>query len=288
MSIFESLPRPTKTYHSTTYDRIAKHNGYDGKGKTVLITGGATGVGYSMSKAFAEAGVARIVIVSRSPGPQEKAKADLEAAYPSTQVLIYQACITDSARVTEILQDLGAVDILVLCAALHQRRARATEISTQEIQDLFNNNVVAAFNLVQAYLATTPQPAAGSKTIINVSSAAGQMRSPLRVGYGSSKAAVTQVMQHFAFEQADDDHVRIFSLHPGAFYTPGTAEHFSEHAMEWEDINLPAHFALWLAGPESGFLSGRYVWAHWDVDELIALKGRVAEDPTFLTIGLVL
>lgn len=79
------------TYHSTTYDRIARHNGLDGQGKTILITGGASGVGYSISKAFAEAGVARLTIVSRSPGPQQKAKTDLEAAYPSTQILPYQA-----------------------------------------------------------------------------------------------------------------------------------------------------------------------------------------------------
>lgn len=69
---FESFPRPTQTYHSTTYDRIARQHGFDGRDKTVLITGGATGVGYSISKAFAEAGVARIPIISRSLGPQEK------------------------------------------------------------------------------------------------------------------------------------------------------------------------------------------------------------------------
>lgn len=286
MSLFESWPRPTKTYHTTTYDRIARHNGFDGKAKTVLITGGATGVGYSLSKAFAAAGVARIAIVSRSPGPQEKAKAELEAAYPSTQILPYQASVTDTGRMTEILQELGTVDVLVLGAAMLHRQAKATEISVQEMQDVFDTNVIAAFNLTKAYLAT-PLPAAGRKTIINISSAAAQQRSPYRVGYGPSKAAVTQVMQHFAFEQESDD-VRIFSLHPGAFYTPTVAKHFAKDASNWEDINLPAHFALWLAGPESGFLHGRYVWAHWDVDELIALKDRLAKDRSFLTIGLVL
>ena len=286
MSFFESFQRPTETYHSTTYDRIARHHGFDGKGKTVLITGGATGIGYSLSKAFAGAGVARIAIISRSPGAQEKAKIDLEAAYPSTQILPYRASISNSTRMTEILRDLGTVDILVLCAAVYHRRAKATEIHTQEMQDVFDTNVIAAFNLTKAYLAT-PLPAAGQKTIINISSAAAQMRSPLRAGYGPSKAAVTQMMQHFAFEQ-ESDHVRIFSFHPGAYYTPAAAEIYTKDAIKWEDINLPAHFALWLAGPESGFLNGRYVWAAWDVDELITLKDRLMKDPSFLTIGLVL
>jgi NAD(P)-dependent dehydrogenase (short-subunit alcohol dehydrogenase family) len=150
------------------------------------------------------------------------------------------------------------------------------DITLQEVQDCFDTNVIAAFNLTQIYLAA-PTPVSGHKTIIHISSAAGQMRSPFRVGYGPSKAAVTQMMQHVACEQEGDD-VRVFSLHPRTFYTPAAAEIYAENAFDWEDINLPAHFALWLAGPESGFLHGRYVWAHWDVDELIGLKDKFSHN----------
>ena len=286
MSFFESLPRPTKSYHSRSYDRISKHHKFEGRGKTILITGGATGVGYSISKAFAAAGVARVAIVSRSSGPQEKAKADFEAAYPSVRILLYQASIADSTRMIEVLHDIGAIDVLVLSAAVYHRRAPATEISTQEMQNVFDTNVIAAFNLTEAYLAS-PFPPAGSKTIIHISSAAAQMRFTQRIGYGSSKAAATQMMQHFAFERESND-VRIFSMHPGAFYTPAAAEHYTKDAFRWEDIDLPAHFALWLAGPESDFLNGRFLWAQWDVDELIALKEKFENDHNFLTIGLLL
>jgi NAD(P)-dependent dehydrogenase (short-subunit alcohol dehydrogenase family) len=117
------LPRPTKVYHSTSYDRIAKKHGFEGEGKTVLITGGATGVGYSISKAFAGAGIARLAIVSRTLGPQQKAKTELEAAYPSTQVLLYQASITDHVRMKEVLQEFGCVDVLILCASVYHHPA---------------------------------------------------------------------------------------------------------------------------------------------------------------------
>lgn len=286
MTFLEMIPRPTKTYHSTTYDRISKRHGFDGKGKTVLITGGATGIGYSLSRAFAEAGVARIAIISRSPVSQVQAKAALERAYPLIKILLYTACITDEAAITTALRDIGSIDVLVNCAAVYHRRAKATELDMKDVHDVFDINVVAAFNLATAYLAM-PIPVAGSKTIINISSAAGQLRSPLRSAYGPSKAAVTQVMQHLAFEHYDDG-VRIFSFHPGAFYTPASSEIYSKDALHWEDINLPAHFALWLAGPESSFLNGRYLWANWDVDELLELKERLREDQRFLTIGLVM
>ena len=50
---------------------------------------------------------------------------------------------------------------------------------------------------------------------------------------------------------------------------------------------LPGDFAVWLAGPEADFLTGRFVWAQWDVDELVGMKEKVAQDPSLLTIGLV-
>lgn len=70
MHYFETLPRPTKTYHTKPYDRIVKDHNFTGQGKTVVFTGGASGVGYHISKAFAEAGTSRIVIISRSTEPQ--------------------------------------------------------------------------------------------------------------------------------------------------------------------------------------------------------------------------
>lgn len=285
MSLFQKLPRPIKTYHSTTYDRIGKHHGFDGQGKTVLITGGANGVGFSIAKAFAEAGVARVAIITRSPSSLEKAKADLDAAYPSTEILAYQASVTDSSRMADILQELGTVDVLVLNAAVAHRRAKATEITAQEMQDAFDTNVIAVFNLTKAYLTMLPLPPSGQKTIINVSAAALQV-SGMRVGYASSKAAAAQVMQQFAADLEGDD-VRIFSYHPGALYTPGVAQNFPKGTMEWEDIDLPAHFAVWLAGPESSCLHGRYMWANWDVDELIALKDKLENDPFYMRVGLV-
>lgn len=50
---------------------------------------------------------------------------------------------------------------------------------------------------------------------------------------------------------------------------------------------VPGDFSVWLASPEAEFLNGRFVWAQWDVDELISLKEKVAADPSYLTISLV-
>lgn len=285
-NFMETLPRPVKTYHSATYDRISKQSGFQGAGKAVLITGGAAGIGYNISDAFAAAGVAKIAIVARSAKPLEEAKAKLETEHPSVKILIYQASITDYSRMNEILKELGTLDILVLNAAVAHSRINAIDVAVEQMEDAFDINAIAAFNLTKAYLAL-PMPAAGEKTIINVSTAAAHMLTSMHVGYGTSKAAGVQIMQQFAWQYKDDRSVNVFSFHPGAFYTPGVAANFGKMDVKWDEPDLPAHFALWLAGPETRFLHGRFVWANWDVDELIALKGRLGHEERFLTIGLI-
>lgn len=76
----------------------------------------------------------------------------------------------------------GPVDVLVLSGAVVHRREKATVITDQELRDAFDANVIAAFNLTKAYLKTTLL-ASGQKTIINISSAAGQVHTTRRVKY---------------------------------------------------------------------------------------------------------
>ena len=69
---------------------------------------------------------------------------------------------------SEILQELGIVVVLVVGLAAIHRRAKATELSVEEMQEAFDTNLIAAFNLTKAYLAT---PLPKTKTILNISSA---------------------------------------------------------------------------------------------------------------------
>jgi hypothetical protein len=50
---------------------------------------------------------------------------------------------------------------------------------------------------------------------------------------------------------------------------------------------LPGDFAVWLASPEAKFLAGKFVWAQWDVDELLTLKARLEANPALLTTTVV-
>ena len=88
------------------------------KGKTAILTGGATGLGYNVTNRLAEAG-ANVVIASRSPQKGEKAEKEFrekgyEVSFCPTDVTDVEAC---RRAVAFAEKKYGKVDILVANAA---------------------------------------------------------------------------------------------------------------------------------------------------------------------------
>jgi hypothetical protein len=42
-------------------------------------------------------------------------------------------------------------------------------------------------------------------------------------------------------------------------------------------VELPAHFLVWLASDEAKFLKGKFVWANWDAQELMARADEIQQ-----------
>ena len=51
-------------------------------------------------------------------------------------------------------------------------------------------------------------------------------------------------------------------------------------------VELPASFIVWLTTQPAAFLRGRFLWANWDVDELMAMRERFEREPGLLRLGL--
>ena len=53
-------------------------------------------------------------------------------------------------------------------------------------------------------------------------------------------------------------------------------------------VELPAHFMVWLSHDvaKTRFLSGRFVWVNWDVEELLQRKEEIGKSDVF-TMGLM-
>ncbi|KAE9382765.1 hypothetical protein BT96DRAFT_1010065, partial [Gymnopus androsaceus JB14] len=91
-----------------------------------------------------------------------------------------------------------------------------------------------------------------------------------------------------ADERSVDD-VQIISFHPGALYSEGVAKVLDREPFNWDEFALPADFSVWAASSEASWLHGRFVWAHWDVDELKAdreVSKLLEEEKGYLKVGI--
>ena len=104
MTVTEYSPF-TKVFRKDTYSSIDPTlPALSAAGKTILITGGASGVGEATALGFASAGASRLVLVARSTANLEKVKEKLNKASPSTKVEIFSTDITDVAAVDTTFQ----------------------------------------------------------------------------------------------------------------------------------------------------------------------------------------
>lgn len=109
-------------------------------------------------------------------------------------------------------------------------------------------------------------------TFISLNTAGGHAAFPTVSAYCASKAGQAQLISTIAAENPD---IRIVSMHPGAIESEMNTK--SGMPLSKDDMSLPSSFAVWLASPGADFVHGRFLWAHWDVDELKAMADEIKE-----------
>lgn len=179
------------------------------KGKTVIITGGGSGVGLGCAKALAEAGC-QVTICGRDAKKLE------EAAGPG--VLAYACDISDRKQVENLFMDLGVPDILINSAGINVVKRKVAELSYEDFDKLIAINCTGFFNLVHEALPTMREK--GDGLIFSISSIAGKRAYPLAgLGYAASKFGVSAIASAINAEEADSG-VRVTSIFPGEINTP--------------------------------------------------------------------
>lgn len=272
----------------------------------MLITGGATGIGLSIAAAFASAGAANIILVARREDTLQTAKEDLALLDSKSRIHTFAASVTDGPRIKRVFADarkiVGEIDVLVSCAGRVNPVSRMISIynlagvanSAKETLDLpfsdvwqcFETNVKGALNVVHEFLVNGPETNE-SRVIIDVSSAAAHLALPKQSPYCASKAAFTSLLRQIYIEKRATG-LRTYSIHPGGVLTQMARSFgYEEKDADWDDVNLPGHFCVWLASEEAAFLAGRFVWASWDVEELQARRSEFEQNPDLCTLGLL-
>lgn len=177
--------------------------------KTVLITGGSSGIGLATAQAFGEAGW-RVYTLSRNP-----------AKTPS--VLHLRADVTDEAAVRSAIETVvsreGRLDVLVNCAGFGISGA-AEFTDAADARRQFDVNFFGVVNVCKAALPILR--AQGGGRIINVSSVAAPVAIPFQSFYSASKAAINSYTCALANEVRSFG-ISVTAVQPGDIRTGFTA-----------------------------------------------------------------
>ncbi|MBK1871238.1 SDR family NAD(P)-dependent oxidoreductase [Aestuariivirga sp. YIM B02566] len=196
----------------------------DLKGKTAIVTGGATGIGRAIAGSLAAHGV-RIVLADLNLDAAKKAAAEL-----SPDALAFGLDVSKRAEVERsfalIEKTVSNYDILIANAGVSTMN-RAIDITDEEWDFNFAVNIKGVFLTNQAavrYFLKTERKG----VIVNTASLAAKVGAPLLAHYSASKFAVLGWTQSLAREVAPQG-IRVNAVCPGFVKTS-----MQDREVAWE------------------------------------------------------
>ncbi|MFK8165267.1 MAG: SDR family NAD(P)-dependent oxidoreductase [Lewinella sp.] len=240
------------------------------KNKTVIITGGGSGIGRSMAETFAEMG-AMVGILDMNKAAGEATVREINgrrgAAY------FYRCDITDFAQVEAAVNALristGGIDVLINNAGIGFV-GNVEQTSEADLDRLYNVNVKGTFNCIKAVIPFFKAQQSG--VIINMASIVASVGIPDRFAYSMTKGAVLTMTYSVAKDYLNDN-IRCNCISPARIHTsfvdnfieknyPGREEEMFTTLSKSQPIGRMgkpqevADLALYLCSDEASFLTG--------------------------------
>lgn len=176
--------------------------------KVVLITGCSTGIGRDLANQLTRAGYAVVATarkVESLDGVQTELKLSLDVTQPES---IQQG-------IDRVLHEYGRIDVLVNNAGYSQVGA-IEELKDDQIKQMYDVNVFGVLRMIHAVVPFMRLQKAGK--IINISSIAGRLVTPVNGIYASSKfalEALSDAMRH----ELEPFNIQVIIIEPGAIKT---------------------------------------------------------------------
>ena len=222
---------------------------FDFSGRRVLVTGGTSGIGLAIARAFRQAGAS--VCVAGLP----------VAAGTDHEGLVVQSL--DVARedsVAEVIGQQDRLDVLVNAAGMIRRGEEHDLLTFQRVVDV---NLHGTMRMCSAAL---PLLAASSGCVVNVASMLSFFGGGLVPAYSASKGAIAQLTKSLAIAWAPQG-IRVNAVAPGWIATPLTqalqddpvrsAAVLSRTPMaRWGRPDDVAGPTLFLCSPQAAFVTG--------------------------------
>lgn len=236
----------------------------DFSGKTVAITGAASGIGLATAQAAARLG-AQVVALDRDRGALETMREEFAAN--DWPLMVVEVDIGSEASIRHAVEAIGAsvasVDLLVNSAGIVSRGMFETT-TADEWQRVLSINLSGSFFCLQHMV---PLLRAGTgRAAVNVASLAAKRVSYTGgVSYTAAKAGILGLTRHAAFELASEK-IRVNSVCPGPVLTAMTQRAIPEEERQkvaamvplgdWLSPDDVAQAILFLGSPAARMITG--------------------------------
>jgi NAD(P)-dependent dehydrogenase (short-subunit alcohol dehydrogenase family) len=237
--------------------------------QTVIVTGGAGGIGRACAEFFANEGAA-VVIADIDVAGGETVAGDITKG--GGKAIFRQTDVGDAASATALIdaaiEQFGRLDVLVNNAGII-KAADFLEISEADFDSVMRVNLKGAFLVGQA--AARAMVKAGKGAIVNMSSANAVLAIPNQIPYVVSKGAMNQLTNVMALALADKG-VRVNAVGPGSIMTDMLKTIMTDEAARQKILSRTplgrcgepeemARVVAFLASDDASYITGQCVYA---------------------------
>jgi len=254
-------------------------------GRTIIITGAGRGIGRSIALNYAKARASVIVLSSRTTGELVEVKEEISKINSEVKVIIQECDVTSEESVKQLIEvsvksspseNVGFT--LINNAGYLEPNSFIADSDPSTWWKTWEINVKGTYLPTHYILPHLKNHTSKVHYIINVSSAGSKITRPGMSAYQPTKTAINRFTDFLDVEHRESHNLRTFSVHPGGVMTK-LAENmpaYTHHILS-DTPELMGGFAVWLGSGQADFVSGRYIEANWDVDDILKFKEKVTE-----------
>lgn len=225
-------------------------------GKNVLVTGGTSGIGAAVARAFVRAG-AKVTAAGVAQSEADALAGDADFA----KAQLKRLDVRDGEAVSALIDALPALDILVNCAGIIRRGDELDPAVFAQVIDVNLNGTMRCCAAARPLLAQS-----GTGAIVNLASMLSLFGGGLVPGYAASKGGISQLTKSLAIAYASDP-IRVNAVAPGWIATPLTQALRDDPARSdpilartplkrWGSPEDVAGAVLYLCSPVAAFVTG--------------------------------